>query len=111
VTPILGPPPDGDYNGTGTVDAADYVVWRDELGQDNPALLADGFEDGFIDEFDYYFWEEQFGNTSSSSASEIQSLGAVPEPAGFLLGLSATAACLAWRRGKLRSDARQNSRS
>jgi hypothetical protein len=105
ITPILGPPPDGDYNGNGTVDTADYVVWRDELGQLNPALLSDGFEDGFIDEYDYYFWEERFGNTSSSGAAGMQSLGAVPEPAGLLLRLSIVAACLTWRRGNRLSNA------
>ena len=27
---------DGDYNGNGVVDAADYTVWRDSLGQTGP---------------------------------------------------------------------------
>ena len=33
---------DGDYNANGVVDAADYTVWRDSLGQTGMGLAADG---------------------------------------------------------------------
>ena len=39
------PPPEttGDYNGDGTVDAADYTVWRDTFGQEvDEGTGADG---------------------------------------------------------------------
>lgn len=79
VTPIALPPPTGDYNHNGTVDAADYVVWRNTLGQTGAGLPADGFEDGLIDDFDYFIWRENFGHTSGSGASAMAAL-AVPEP-------------------------------
>jgi hypothetical protein len=71
-------PPTGDYNGNGTVDAADYVVWRKML--DQPAIPsgsgADGNESGWIDRGDYEFWAIRFG----SPTSEIRSSASVPEP-------------------------------
>src|SRR6185436_16897714 len=39
----------GDYNGNGVVDTADYVVWRDTVGQTvTPNSGADGDGDGTI---------------------------------------------------------------
>jgi hypothetical protein len=53
----------GDYNNNGIVDAADYVVWRDTLGEFviNFGDGADGDESGIIDEGDYDFWRARFG--------------------------------------------------
>ena len=53
----------GDYNNNGFVDAADYTVWRDTLGQEvlNPGDAADGDESGEIDAGDYDFWKDRFG--------------------------------------------------
>ena len=45
----------GDYNRSGTVDAADYAVWRRTLGQSGTELAADGNGNGFIDDADYTF--------------------------------------------------------
>ena len=42
---VLSIPP-GDYNQNGFVDAADYVVWRDTLGQMGAGLAADGNNNG-----------------------------------------------------------------
>ena len=70
----------GDYNDDGTVDAADYTTWRDNLGTNNP--LANDPIGGTIGQSQYTQWKDNFGNTASSSAT------AVPEPsAGALLGL------------------------
>ncbi len=87
VAPISLPPVAGDYNGNRVVDAADYVVWRNTLGQTGDNLAADGFEDGMIDEFDYFIWQENFGHTSGSGSStgSLGSLDTVPEPATMLL--------------------------
>jgi hypothetical protein len=79
---------DGDYHGNGVVDAADYTVWRDMLGQTGADLPADGtgpggIPDGIVDQLDYNFWKVNFGaasTTGSASAPE-----AVPEPATWLL--------------------------
>jgi hypothetical protein len=77
---ILVPFP-GDYNGNGTVDAADYVVWRDSLGQ-TAALAADGDDNGIIDGRDYDVWRGNFGKLAGSgSVTNI----AIPEPATLLM--------------------------
>ncbi|MEX2093485.1 MAG: choice-of-anchor Q domain-containing protein [Pirellulales bacterium] len=56
----------GDYNLDEAVDAADYTVWRDTLGQEVAAYdSADGDGDGTIDEDDYDVWKSNFGNSIS----------------------------------------------
>jgi hypothetical protein len=84
VIPAPGVP--GDYNGNGVVDGADYVVWRDHLGQTfqlpNEVL---GITPGLVTADDYNAWRVRFGNTpaigSSAPARET-----VPEPiTGMLL--------------------------
>jgi hypothetical protein len=89
----------GDYNNDGTVDAADYTVWRDHLGQTftlpnrNPAL------NGPIGQDDYTYWKTKFG-TGGPGAGSLGS-GAVPEPSSFALLVIGTAAAgfVARRRG------------
>ena len=63
---------DGDYNGDGTVDAADYTVWRD-----NPA--ANGGDGGYL------VWANNYGATAGSAGA------AVPEPTSVLLCLAGLA--------------------
>jgi beta-glucanase (GH16 family) len=43
----------GDYNHDATVDAADYTVWRDSVGQSGIGLAADGSGNGTVDSGDY----------------------------------------------------------
>ena len=70
----------GDYNDDGTVDAADYTTWRDNLGTNN--ALANDPIGGTIGQSQYTQWKDNFGSTASSLAT------AIPEPsAGALLGL------------------------
>ena len=59
----------GDYNGNGVVDAADYSIWRDTLGQVGAGLLADGNHNNTIDAGDYDVWKSNFGMTSGSGAA------------------------------------------
>lgn len=66
----------GDYNQDGTVDAADYTVWRDGLGTDIP--LADGDNSGLVDQLDYIIWRDNYGNTLPSST--VLEVVSVPEP-------------------------------
>jgi hypothetical protein len=80
VTYVTPGPLAGDYNGNGTVDAADYVVWRDTLGS-TTMLAADGDDDGDVDQHDYTVWRRTFGNASAAPSQG----SAVPEPAGALL--------------------------
>jgi hypothetical protein len=63
---------DGDFNEDGTIDAADYVVWR-----------KDGLSEG-----DYNIWQGNFGEASPG----VGGAGGVPEPATAVL--TAIAACL-----------------
>ena len=92
----------GDYNGNGTVDAADYVVWRKSFGQPvTPFSGADGDGSGMVDDDDYAFWRARFGNTLPGAGAAVES-GAVPEPAAAALALLACAlAVLAPRRGRI----------
>ncbi|WP_197531391.1 lamin tail domain-containing protein [Posidoniimonas corsicana] len=80
ISPLLP----GDYNGDGWVDAADYGVWRDNLGRQVPAWsAADGDGDGRIATSDYSVWRSNYGSSRSSPQSAV-----VPSPGGAcLLGL------------------------
>ena len=62
----------GDFNGDGTVDAADYTVWRDGLGD---KYTAD----------DYGDWKANFGRSRGGEAAVSSVQLAVPEPAGWVL--------------------------
>jgi hypothetical protein len=82
----------GDYNGDGTVNAADYTVWRNTLGSTTD-LRANGDNTGGsmnkIDEADYAFWKSHFGNTMGSGSAAVGGNQSVPEPAtGLLLTLA-----------------------
>jgi hypothetical protein len=83
----------GDYNFNGVVDAADYTVWRDLLGEGGVALEADGNLDGFVNEQDYSIWKEHFGQTVPASGSASAANIAVPEPSS--VALAAACAILA----------------
>ena len=52
---------DGDYNGDGTVDAADYTVWRDNVGQPEGTLNNDGGIAGPIGQQHYELWRDNYG--------------------------------------------------
>ena len=59
----------GDYNLDGTVDLADYTVWRNNLGASGaPFITGDGNGDGLVDAADYLFWKANFGAVISTSA-------------------------------------------
>lgn len=81
------PPPmtTGDYNGDGTVNAADYTVWRNTVGQTvaNFGDGADGHADGLIDQADYEFWKTRFGEVVAGGAAALT----VPEPATLAMAV------------------------
>jgi hypothetical protein len=77
----------GDYNSNGTVDAADYVLWRHTLGQAGMGLAADGDGSQLIDDGDYVVWKSSFGHTGGSSAAQGRAV--VPEPVTWLMMLFA----------------------
>ncbi|QDU87551.1 hypothetical protein Pla175_09150 [Pirellulimonas nuda] len=80
----------GDYNGDGAVDAADYTVWRDNLGMPEGTLIND-ISVGPVGEAQYLVWKNRFGNTLTPAVGAT----AVPEPSVatlclLLLALSAS---------------------
>lgn len=73
----------GDFNRDGSVDAADYTVWRDNLGGSGAAYAgADGDGDGSIDSDDYLVWRDQYG---ASVAAPGGVANAAPEATAFCL--------------------------
>jgi hypothetical protein len=92
VTYVTPGPLAGDYNGNGTVDAADYVVWRKTLGT-TTLLASDGDDDGDVDQFDYAVWRTTFGNSAGGGLTGTAA--AVPEPCNVVLLVAAWIACLA----------------
>jgi autotransporter-associated beta strand protein len=88
----------GDYNDDGTVDAADYIIWRKSAGAIGVGLVADGNRDLHVNQVDYDVWRAHFGQTASSGSGDTAN-SAVPEPATLVLLLvSATVWCLRRRR-------------
>jgi hypothetical protein len=75
----------GDYNADNVVDAGDYVVWRDNLGQfiglpnENPAAASEGF----VDEEDYDYWAANYGANGNNAVAQL----GVPEPSSAGLAL------------------------
>jgi hypothetical protein len=56
----------GDYNADGTVNAADYTLWRDHLGQTYQLQNeAAGQTPGQVTVEDYNYWKAHFGATSA----------------------------------------------
>lgn len=87
----------GDYNDDSIVDAADYTVWRDMLGQTGVGLAADGtgprgYPDGKVDTMDYDYWQANFDGLlamGSAKSNTGESLQIVPEPRSQWLGCCA----------------------
>ena len=68
----------GDYNNNGTVDAADYVLWRKGGPLQNEGVLP-----RVVNQDDYTYWRSHFGAPSGSGGGSA--ITAVPEPAAVLL--------------------------
>jgi len=86
----------GDYNGNGTVDAADYVLWRKGGPLQNEVDAA-----GTVNDADYTEWRARFGNNSGSGSV---SGAAIPEPSAIaiLMGAFVGGLMLTGRRGHTR---------
>jgi hypothetical protein len=73
----------GDFNRDGSVDGADYVLWRETNGQTG-YFAADANGDQMVNALDYNVWRLNYGNHTGSGSSE-----SVPEPSAFILLLAA----------------------
>ena len=85
---LLIPALAGDYNRDGTVDAVDYVVWRNNEGTTNP--LPNDPIGGTIGLAHYNQWRAHFGQTASRGTGAGSNV-AVPEPSTSLLLMLAVA--------------------
>lgn len=71
----------GDFNQDGVVDAADYTLWRDNIGAAAGTLPNDTVG-GLIGMQQYTLWRDNYGNASFTSNSQ-----SVPEPGSQLLAI------------------------
>jgi len=89
---------EGDYNGDGVVNAADYTVWRNSRDAEViPGQGADGNGNGVIDDGDYGHWRTRFGSVVGSGSGQ-GGLGAVPEPTTLSFALLAISMGLVYSR-------------
>jgi hypothetical protein len=110
----------GDFNGNGVVDAADYTVWRDNLGSSsNAPLHGNGDATVGVGPGDYTLWKSNFGATALASGPPALTTGrilysplvagagsmsgsAVPEPAtAWLLAIGLSLVMIGRRKCSL----------
>jgi hypothetical protein len=85
----------GDYDFSGTVDLADYTLWRQTVGTANTS--ADGNGNGIVDAADYAIWRSHLGDSMPGTAFGSSLPDGVPEPATVLLMLIGAVGCLTHR--------------
>jgi hypothetical protein len=76
----------GDYNNDGTVNAADYTVWRNNVGQPAGTLPNDSVG-GAIDADQYLSWKANYGQANGSGSGA--DVAPIPEPTTMILALFA----------------------
>jgi hypothetical protein len=89
---LINAPIPGDYNNDSVVNAADYDLWKSELGS-LTHLAADGSGNGIVDTADFVVWRNFFTGGSGSGSS--LGGGGVPEPTAacfFLIAVYTAAA-------------------
>ena len=89
----------GDYNNNGTIDAADYTVWRDAKTSGD-ILANDPNGNGIADEEDFAYWREHFGESLGGGSG--QGLASVPEPASLVLVVMGWLLMVGYRRTTVR---------
>ncbi|TWT65907.1 hypothetical protein Pla123a_48180 [Posidoniimonas polymericola] len=77
--PIGGDPLFGDYNDDGFVDAADYTLWRDSVGQPAGSLPNDPSSTTIGSE-QYRAWSDNYGAAATAPGAT-----AAPEPSAIVL--------------------------
>ncbi|QDU89228.1 hypothetical protein Pla175_26150 [Pirellulimonas nuda] len=66
----------GDYNDDGSVNAADYTVWRDNVGQSSAGNLENDPIGGTVGTPHYDQWKTNYGSTGGAAAGWSESGGA-----------------------------------
>jgi hypothetical protein len=87
----------GDYNDDGVVNAADYTVWRNNLGAaDESSLNGNGDGMNGVDAGDYTRWKNNFGTTGGAGGVAGAT---VPEPGSWwLLAVAISIFCVDRRK-------------
>ncbi len=94
----------GDYNEDGFVDAADYTIWRDNLGTSFILPNRDPGLGGDVSFDDYLAWADNFGEFKLEALDPAMpsftsaSASSVPEPSSGLLCFAAGLAAVVTRR-------------
>lgn len=83
----------GDYNNDGIVNAADYTVYRDNVGQPGGTLVNDP-AGGVVGAAQYTQWANNYGATEPPASLSVS----VPEPTALLLAGIAAAGFLSRRK-------------
>jgi hypothetical protein len=88
----------GDFNSDGVVDAADYTVWRDNLGSTSADGPVAGDADGnrLVNDADYRLWRLHFGLAAPAAA--LGATQVVPEAGSLLMLLSLCGTLVLGRR-------------
>lgn len=89
----------GDFNGDGHVDAADYTLWRDNLGDPDESAINNNGDGGGITAADYSVWRTAYGASYGVGEGGLAA-GAVPEPGSCCVVLLLSAAAVAGVRGQ-----------
>ena len=78
---------EGNFNYDGTVDAADYTVWQDNLGLSTSALNGNGSGAATVVQANYLLWKTNFEALASGSSESA------PEPTTAILVLMICVGC------------------
>lgn len=87
----------GDYDESGTVDAADFVLWRDKVG--TSIVLPNDTTPGTVTAADYNVWRAHFGETAF--VAEGAAVDAVPEMSTGFFSAAAVLPLLAMFRSRI----------
>lgn len=90
----------GDFNGDGRVDAADYTVWRDQLGATGESLAADADGNGLVEAADYQVWRSNFGQSTTGAPAATAKTAEPNAVAVLLCGIAVAAGRGSARRGR-----------
>jgi hypothetical protein len=101
----------GDYDGNSMVEQADYDKWKMDFGMTvSPDTGSDGNSNGIVDAADFTVWRDHLGDGFGSGAAAIEPTVAVPEPPAAMVVLGGLIYGLAIRHHAItRHDPSQSS--